>query len=35
MPEVKPAMNFLRISQKQKRPLESQEGDGWTMLKIM
>jgi len=35
MPEEKPVKNFLRVSQKEKTPLESQEGDGWTMLKII
>jgi len=27
--------NCLRISQKEKGPLESQETDGWTMLKMI
>lgn len=34
MPEEKPVKNCLRLSQKEKRPLKSQEGDGWAMLKI-
>jgi hypothetical protein len=29
MSEEKPVKNFLRRSQKEKRPLESQEGDGY------
>jgi hypothetical protein len=35
MPKGNPVKNFLRISQKEKHPLKSQEGDGWTMLKII
>jgi hypothetical protein len=35
LPEEKSVKNFLRVTQKEKNPLESNEGDGWTMLKII
>jgi hypothetical protein len=35
LPEEKTAKKFLRISQMETFPLESQEGDDWPMLKII